>query len=120
VYGKGYEELSANCGIFVLPGVVEATRLVLLDQMGFGSAIVYQDCPATREVIGEAGLAFGGVDPEKDLAEKLNGLIGNSGERQRLRKTARERAEKIYSWEKVTDRYEEILKELSTQRVSRG
>ena len=113
VYGKGYEELSANCGIFVLPGVVEATRLVLLDQMGFGSAIVYQDCPATREVIGEAGLAFGGVDPEKDLAEKLNGLIGSSGERERLRKAARERAEKIYSWEKVTDRYEEILKELA-------
>ena len=113
VYGKGYEELSANCGIFVLPGVVEATRLVLLDQMGFGSAIVYQDCPATREVIGDAGLAFGGVDPEKDLAEKLSGLIGNSGERERLRKAARERAEKIYSWEKVTDRYEEILKELA-------
>jgi glycosyltransferase involved in cell wall biosynthesis len=88
--------------------------------MGFGSAIVYQDCPATREVIGEAGLAFGGADPEKDLAEKLNGLIGNSGERQRLRKTARERAEKIYSWEKVTDRYEEILKELSTQKGDRG
>ena len=120
VYGKGYEELSANCGIFVLPGVVEATRLVLLDQMGFGSAIVYQDCPATREVIGEAGLAFGGVDPEKDLAEKLSGLIGNSGERERLRKAARERAEKIYSWEKVTDRYEEILKELSTQKGDRG
>ena len=120
VYGKGYEELSANCGIFVLPGVVEATRLVLLDQMGFGSAIVYHDCPATREVIGEAGLAFGGVDPEKDLAEKLNVLIGSSGERERLRKAARERAEKIYSWEKVTDRYEEILKELSTQKVDRG
>jgi glycosyltransferase involved in cell wall biosynthesis len=58
-------------------------------------------------------LAFGGVDPEKDLAEKLNGLIGNSGERERLRKAARERAEKIYSWERVTDQYEEILKELA-------
>jgi glycosyltransferase involved in cell wall biosynthesis len=81
--------------------------------MGFGSAIVYQDCPATREVIGEAGLAFGGVDPEKDLAEKLSGLIESSGERERLRKAARQRAEKVYSWEKVTDRYEEILKELA-------
>ena len=119
VYGEGYEELSAKCGIFVLPGVVEATRLVLLDQMGFGSAIVYHDCPATREVIGEAGLAFGGKDPEKDLAEKLGGLIGSSGERERLRKAARERAEKIYSWEKVTDRYEEILKELSAQKGNR-
>jgi glycosyltransferase involved in cell wall biosynthesis len=64
-------------------------------------------------VIGEAGLAFGGVDPEKDLADKLNGLIRNSVERERLRKAARERAEKVYSWERVTDRYEEILKELA-------
>jgi len=37
-----------------------------------------------------------------------------------LRKAARERAEKIYSWEKVTDAYEEILKELSAQKVERG
>ena len=113
VYGAGYEELSANCGIFVLPGTVEATRLVLLDQMGFGSAIVYHDCAATREVIGGAGLPFGGENPEKDLAEKLSGLIESPGERERLRKAARERAEKNYSWEKVTDRYEEILKELA-------
>ena len=116
VYGAGYEELSANCGIFVLPGTVEATRLVLLDQMGFGSAIVYHDCAATREVIGGAGLAFGGENPEKDLAEKLSGLIESPGERERLRKAARERAEKNYSWERVTDRYEEILKELAPKR----
>jgi len=113
VYGEGYEELSANCGIFVLPGTVEATRLVLLDQMGFGSAIVYHDCAATREVIGGAGLAFGGEDPEKDLADKLSGLIESPGEREKLKKAARERAEKNYNWDKVTDRYEEILKELA-------
>jgi glycosyltransferase involved in cell wall biosynthesis len=116
VYGEGYEELSANCGIFVLPGTVEATRLVLLDQMGFGSAIVYHDCAATREVIGGAGLAFGGENSEKDLAEKLSGLIESPGERERLRKAARERAEKNYSWEKVADRYEEILKELAPKK----
>jgi glycosyltransferase involved in cell wall biosynthesis len=50
------------------------------------------------------------VDPEKDLAEKLSGLIENSGERERLRKVARERAEKFYSWEKVTDKYEKLIK----------
>jgi len=37
-----------------------------------------------------------------------------------LRRAARERAEKVYSWEKVTDRYEEILKELAdTSRKGR-
>jgi glycosyltransferase involved in cell wall biosynthesis len=81
--------------------------------MGFGNAIVYHDCAATREVIGEAGVSFGGENPEKDLAEKLNGLIGNPGERERLRRAARERAERSYSWDKVTDAYEGILKGLT-------
>lgn len=120
IYGEGYQELSAQCGIFVLPGTVEATRLVLLDQMGFGNAIVYHDCAATREVIGEAGVSFGGENPERDLAEKLNGLIGDPGERERLKKAARERAEKSYSWERVTDAYEGILKGLSVRKGDRG
>ncbi len=120
IYGEGYRELSAQCGIFVLPGTVEATRLVLLDQMGFGNAIVYHDCAATREVIGEAGVSFGGENPERDLAEKLNGLIGDPGERERLKKAARERAEKSYSWERVTDAYEGILKGLSVRKGDRG
>ena len=119
IYGEGYRELSAQCGIFVLPGTVEATRLVLLDQMGFGNAIVYHDCAATREVIGEAGVSFGGESPEKDLAEKLSGLIADPGERERLKKAARERAEKSYSWEKVTDAYEGILKGLSVRKENR-
>ncbi len=116
IYGGGYRELSAHCGIFVLPGTVEATRLVLLDQMGFGNAIVWHDCPATREVIGKTGLAFGGEEPERDLAEKLTVLIGDPAERERLSKAARARAEGSYSWEKVTDRYERIFQELTTKK----
>lgn len=116
VYGEGYQELSAHCGIFVLPGMVEATRLVLLDQMGFGNAIVYQDCAATREVIGKAGMAFGPVNAESSLVEKLNELIGDPGKREAMRKAALERARESYSWEKVTDRYEEILNQLVAVR----
>jgi len=114
IYGEGYRELSAHCGIFVLPGIVEATRLVLLDQMGFGNAILYHDCAATREVIGKAGMAFGPVNAETSLAEKLNELIGDPARREALRKAALERARESYSWEKVTDRYEEILNQLVT------
>ena len=114
IYGEGYRELSAHCGIFVLPGIVEATRLVLLDQMGFGNAILYHDCAATREVIGKAGMAFGPVNAESSLAEKLNELIGDPAKREELRKAALERAKESYSWEKVTDRYEEILNQLVT------
>jgi glycosyltransferase involved in cell wall biosynthesis len=117
IYGEGYQELSFHCGIFVLPGMVEATRLVLLDQMGFGNVIVYQDCAATREVIGKAGEPFGPVNAEHSLAAKLNELIPNPVERQRLREAALDRARNHYNWEKVTDRYEAILDQLTTGKV---
>ena len=113
VYGEGYRELSAHCGIFVLPGIVEATRLVLLDQMGFGNAILYHDCAATREVIGKAGMSFGPVNAESSLAEKLNELIADPAKRETLRKAALERARESYSWEKVADSYEAILDQLT-------
>jgi len=93
---------------------VEATRLVLLDQMGFGSAILYHDCAATREVIGKAGMSFGPVNAETSLAEKLNELIREPAKRVALQKAALERAKECYNWEKVTDRYEEILNQLVT------
>ena len=118
IYGEGYQELSSHCGIFVLPGIVEATRLVLLDQMGFGNAIVYQDCAATREVIGKAGLSFGPVNAETSLAEKLNELIGDPAQREKLRKAALVRAEETYNWEKVTDEYEKILDTLVPKKIS--
>jgi len=113
VYGEGYRELSAHCGIFVLPGIVEATRLVLLDQMGFGNAILYHDCAATREVIGKAGMSFGPVNAESSLAEKLNEMIADPAKRETLRKAALERARESYSWEKVADSYEAILDQLT-------
>ena len=85
---------------------------MLLDQMGFGNAILYHDCAATREVIGKAGMPFGPVNAETSLAEKLNELIGDPAKRETLRKAALERAKESYNWEKVTDRYEEILSTL--------
>jgi len=118
IYGEGYQELSMKCGIFVLPGTVEATRLVLLDQMGFGNAIVYHDCAATREVIGKAGVPFGPVNAESSLAARLNELIAQPAERERLRAASLERARNHYNWEKVTDEYEKILEKLSPPKVS--
>ena len=95
-----------------------STRLVLLDQMGFGNAIVYQDCAATREVIGKAGVPFGPVNAESSLAARLNALIAQPEERERLRVAARERAREKYDWEKVADEYEKILEGLSPRKVS--
>ncbi len=134
-YGDAYRELSDHALAFVLPARIEATRLVLLDQMGFGSCIIFHDCEASRHVIGEAGIPFGAGGAELDdssqilgqldevgsegahdhqaaaaaLAERMLQVVGDAALVQEKGAQARERAERLFSWEAVTDGYEGIF-----------
>jgi N-acetylglucosaminyldiphosphoundecaprenol N-acetyl-beta-D-mannosaminyltransferase len=107
-----YYELSQNALAFLMPATIEATRLVLLDQMGFGSAILYQDCAATREVLGEEGLAFSGSEPFRALAEKMEMVWQDAALREKLKEGVRERAEKVFRWDAVVDEYEKVFRSL--------
>lgn len=118
VYGGGYRELSQNCLFFVLPAAIEATRLVLLDQMGMGNAVVFQESDATREVIGEAGLAFRRDVSRDDLREKLEYLAAHPERCTELGQQAMDRADKVFSWERVTDQYTKIFAEI-TERLEK-
>ena len=108
-FGEAYEELSRNALAFLMPATIEATRLVLLDQLAFGSAILYKNCAATREVLGEEGLCFSGEDPVRALAEAMQQIGRNPELRQRLRTGALRRAEEKFDWEKVVDEYEKLF-----------
>jgi starch synthase len=122
VYGAGYWEISGNARAFILPATIEATRLVLLDQMGLGKAVVYQDCEATREVIGDAGAPFaatGSTTAQEALAAVLERLDRDDAEVARLEKAARERARLKYSWEAVTQKYMELFDALCAPSAPR-
>lgn len=107
-FADAYVELSQHARAFVMPATIEATRLVLLDQIGMGKAIIYNDCPATREVLGDAGLPFGPQDPEASLAEALRRAEEHPEECEAAGRRARARAEK-FRWESVVSRYEAIF-----------
>jgi len=114
VYGDGYRELSQNCRFFILPAVIEATRLVLLDQLGFGNAVLYRDCQATREVVGDAAQAFGGRDESSDIAdcaEKLKALDQDEPRLEDLREAAVQRIRDYYSWQAVTRAYVKLIED---------
>lgn len=112
-YGDAYVELSQHARFFVMPATIEATRLVLLDQMGMGRAVLYRDCIATREVLGDAGQAFGGgggVEAEiGELAGWMERLAGDAAHCAELGRRALERVQREYSWDAVTDRYETLF-----------
>ncbi len=107
-FADAYIELSQKALAFVMPATIEATRLVLLDQLGMGKAIIYQDCAATREVLGDAGIPFGPGKPLQSLAATLERAMKNPAECAAAGRRARERAE-LFRWESVLARYEEIF-----------
>ncbi len=110
VFGEGYRALSQNCRFFVLPAAIEATRLVLLDQMGFGSAILFHESAATREVIADAGEAFeNGSGSVESLAEKIRLLADDPARCETLGRKAIERVREHYLWERVSEQYEELF-----------
>lgn len=107
-FADAYIELSQNARAFVMPATIEATRLVLLDQLGMGNAIIYHDCAATREVLGDAGIPFSADDPVNSLAEKLTRARQHPRECGEAGQRARARAE-LFRWKTVVKRYEEIF-----------
>lgn len=115
-FGTAYLELSQNARFFVMPADIEATRLVLLDQMGLGSAILYKDCAATREVVGEGGEPFSATDPVTALAAKLQYLSDNPQRCEELGKLALDRARQEFDWDRVVEAYEKIFSELGIRK----
>ena len=115
VFGDGYKALSQNCQFFVLPAAIEATRLVLLDQMGFGNAILFRESPATREVIAGAGEPF--AETEEALSTKIGFLANNPSRCERLRSLASDRAREHYAWDKVAEQYELLFGDLEETPV---
>jgi N-acetylglucosaminyldiphosphoundecaprenol N-acetyl-beta-D-mannosaminyltransferase len=107
-FADAYIELSQNARAFVMPATIEATRLVLLDQLGMGKCVVYHDCAATREVLGDTGIPFDTEKPIENLAAKLRWAQENPGPVAAEGRRIRERAE-LFRWETVLARYEQIF-----------
>jgi glycosyltransferase involved in cell wall biosynthesis len=88
--------------------------------MGMGQAILYRDCAATREVLGDAGQPFGATGTEEgdveDLAEWLDKMSVDDARCAELGRGALERVHALYSWEAVADRYEALFAEIREKK----
>lgn len=104
-----YSELSSNAYLYVQPSAINGTRPALLDQLGFGNGVLVRDALVNIEVIGECGARFAGDYPEKRLRDRLQDLIDDPGEVERLRQRSTSRITGYYNWEWVTDFYEYLF-----------
>ncbi len=111
-FGDSYVELSQNALAFVMPAAIEATRLVLLDQMAMGKAIIFKESPATREVLGDAAEPFDANNPVASLAARFESLSADPARCRELGERALSRAAAKFSWDAVLARYRQLFDDL--------
>ncbi|MGI8631487.1 MAG: glycosyltransferase [Solirubrobacterales bacterium] len=108
IFGRGYWELQRNAYLFCAPTEVGGTHPVILEALAAGNCVLVNDHRPNVETVGEAGLFFSGDEGVPDLARQLRRLLADADLVEAYRSKARERA-KRYSWDAVTDAYEQLL-----------
>lgn len=108
VFGRGYWELQRHAYLFCAPTEVGGTHPVILEAMAAGNCVLVNDHRPNAETVGEAGIYFSGKAGVEDLTVQLERLLNDDELVARYRQRALERARE-YSWEAVTDQYEQLL-----------
>ncbi len=114
---KSYDELVPfyyACDIFVLPSLYESFGNVQLEAMTCGKPVINTKIPTGVPEIsihGETGLTVPPGDSSA-LAEAIKRLVENEEERVRFGLKAKERVEKFYSMEIVSERVLSLYRRL--------
>lgn len=113
IAGPLLDELYAHCAFYVLPSLVEGLSISLLEAMGNGCPVLVSDIPENLEVSEGIAITFE-RDNEEDLARAMRDMLhmGDS-QREDLRRRGRERIEREYSWDRITDQIEGLYHRLT-------
>lgn len=109
IYGKGYRELQSHAYCYVQATEVGGTHPALIEGMGLGGCVVANGTPENAEVLSDCGILFTPGDGDC-LGRCLQHLVDNPAEADDMRRRARARIEAEYSWDAVTNKYEELLR----------
>jgi glycosyltransferase involved in cell wall biosynthesis len=103
--------LYSHAEAFVFPSLYEGFGIPLLEAMACGAPVITGAECALPEVAGEAALYINPQDPEQ-LGAELEGLVGDRGLQERLRRKGFERV-KQFSWDRAGQEtlklYREVL-----------
>lgn len=111
-FGDAYRQLSFHAKAFVFPTTIEATRPVLLEQMGMGACIVARDTPANRHILADAAIWFPAENPVPSLAAAIQKL-DTVDEKARFSSAARQRVREHYNWDVITRQYCDLFFEMT-------
>ncbi len=102
-------ELGSHCFAYIHATEVGGTHPALIEAMGRGALTLYLDTPENAEVAGGAGIPF----TPASLASVMRRVIEMpEAERDQWRALAMDRVRSRYSWDAVTDAYENLFRKL--------
>jgi len=106
------KELHCNAYAYVHGHEFGGTNPALLKALGFGNCILALDTPFNREVLdGGYGILY--RKDVGDLRAKMRDLIMHPEQRDILAARAPQRIREAYTWEHITDQYEELFKQVA-------
>lgn len=106
IYGQGYCELGSHCFAYIHATEVGGTHPALIEAMGRGALVLYLDTPENAEVAGDTGIPFTHTNLPGKIREAL---AMPEAQLEALRTSAQRRIAERYSWDAVTDQYEQLL-----------
>lgn len=102
--------LYAMAAVFVYPSLREGFGIPILEAMACGTPVVTSRRSSMIEVAGDAALLLDEPEDPIALAEILEGLLADEGERTRLRQAGLEQASR-FSWERAAEETLKVFEE---------
>jgi glycosyltransferase involved in cell wall biosynthesis len=113
LFGQDYRTLQRNALVYIQATEVGGTHPALIEAMASGGAVLANDTPENREV-GVESVQYFSLGAEETLSSLIESSLADPEELERWRTQARMRAAEHYTWDRVTDAYEELFLRLAT------
>jgi glycosyltransferase involved in cell wall biosynthesis len=110
LYDERYWALQTHAGIFVFACEVGGVHPALIEAMAAENAVLALDTPENNETAGDAATRY--RKSEDDLADKLQSLLDDSAARNEMAARAKRRADALYRWEAIAEKYERLFGEI--------
>ena len=110
IYGDGYWALQKHAGVFVFACEIGGVHPALIEAMAASNAVLYLDTPENAETAGDAAMRY--EKSEADLTAKLQSLLDDSSAREQLALRAKQRADALYRWDAIAEKYERLFSKL--------
>jgi glycosyltransferase involved in cell wall biosynthesis len=108
-FGDAYSELASNATLFVETSEVGGTHPALVEAMSLGNCVVVNNTPENLETIDGNGFGYSGNIGADALSEQLATLLLHPETIHSYRERAQQYAHTHYSWDAVTNQYEQLL-----------